>query len=204
MQNKITKVVLLISVFTINHVRGANATLKLDDVKTSVTVAPVTNNAGLKIGVIDSQLIMTSDITKAAQAELGNLQSELEAEIKAMDADLEKRYKALQSKSKLAEPGVLDKDQEALNDAKNKRDLAAKSAGEKMQRAANKAMEQLGKLVQEAAQLVLQELGLDLILDKSATLAYAKSIDVTDKVIAKAKNLQNKSDKPAAPAVVKK
>jgi len=103
----------------------------------------------------------------------------------------------LQAKAKVADVSTLEKEQDALKDAKDKRDLEAKSASEKIQRAANKVMEQFGKLVQEAAQVVLQKNGLDLIIDKNATLAYNKAIDVTDKLIVEIKALQSKGNKPA-------
>ena len=180
MQKNITKIILFASFFCLAGFNIVNA---------ASPAASATNNlnASDKIGVIDSQVIMTSDVTKAIQAELGNLQAELEADVKTQDANLEKLYKEIQAAEKVANDSALDKKREAFNDAKNKRDLAAKLAGEKMQRAANKAMEQLTKLVQDAAQQVLQDLGLNLILDKGATLAYAKTIDVTDKLIAKIK-----------------
>lgn len=192
MQKNITKFILFATFFCFSGLNSANVAAPAASLTSSVK-----NN--LKIGVIDSQLIMTSDVTKAAQTELGNLQAELEADVKSQDANLEKLYKEIQSAEKLANDSTLDKKREAFNDAKNKRDLAAKLAGEKMQRAANKAMEQLTKLVQDAAQQVLQDLGLDLILDKGATLAYSKAIDVTDKLIAKIKTIQGASSSKTAP-----
>jgi outer membrane protein len=201
MQKNMTKIVLFATFFCFSGLNSANA---------AAPVASATSNvkSGVQIGVIDSQIIMTSDVTKAVQTELANLQAELEADVKSQDTNLEKLYKEIQAAEKLANDSALDKKREAFNDAKNKRDLAAKLAGEKMQRAANKAMEQLTKLVQDAAQQVLQDLGLDLILDKGATLAYSKSIDVTDKLIAKIKTMQGSSSKttPAAktPAPAKK
>lgn len=200
MQKNMTKIVLFATFFVFSGLNSANLT-------TPVANAVSSSSASVKIGVIDSQIIMTSDVTKAVQAELGNLQAELEADVKSQDPNLEKLYKEIQAAEKIANDSALDKKREAFNDAKNKRDLAAKLAGEKMQRAANKAMEQLTKLVQDAAQQVLQDLGLDLILDKGATLAYSKTIDVTDKLIAKIKAMQNVAGKntpatktPAAPA----
>lgn len=188
MQKNMTKVVLLANFFIFSGLNSANVTTSV----ASTTSAP---SASVKIGVIDSQLIMTSDVTKAVQAELGNLQAELEADVKNQDANLEKLYKEIQAAEKIANDSALDKKREAFNDAKNKRDLAAKLAGEKMQRAANKAMEQLTKLVQDAAQQVLKKLGLDLILDKGATLAYSKTIDVTDALINEVKAIQGAGNK---------
>lgn len=154
--------------------------------------------SGAKVGVINSEVIMkTPELIKPYQDEIANVQREQEEHIKALDLDLEKRYKSLQAKAKVSDVSALEKEQDALKDAKDKRDLEAKSASEKIQRAANKVMEQFGKLVQEAAQNILQANGLDLVIDKNATLAYNKAIDVTDKLIVEIKALQAKNSKPA-------
>jgi len=180
MQNKMIKLVLLTSVFCLNQ---------------NIMAAQPT---GAKVGIIDSGIIMqTADLIKPYQDEIANVQRQQEEHIKNLDLDLEKRYKSLQAKAKVADVSTLEKEQDALKDAKDKRDLEAKSASEKIQRAANKVMEQFGKLVQEAAQVVLQKNGLDLIIDKNATLAYNKAIDVTDKLIVEIKALQSKGNKPA-------
>ena len=174
------KLVLLTSVFCLNQ---------------NIMAAQPT---GAKVGIIDSGIIMqTADLIKPYQDEIANVQRQQEEHIKNLDLDLEKRYKSLQAKAKVADVSTLEKEQDALKDAKDKRDLEAKSASEKIQRAANKVMEQFGKLVQEAAQVVLQKNGLDLIIDKNATLAYNKAIDVTDKLIVEIKALQSKGNKPA-------
>ncbi len=181
MQNKVVKLILLTVVFGLSQSACASQVV----------------TSGAKIGVINSEVIMkTPELIKQYQDEIAQVQLFQEEHIKALDLDLEKRYKSLQAKAKVSDVATLEKEQDALKDAKDKRDLEAKSASEKIQRAANKVMEQFGRLVQEAAQNVLQANGLDLVIDKNATLAYNKAIDVTDKLIVEIKSLQAKAGKP--------
>jgi Skp family chaperone for outer membrane proteins len=181
MQNKMIKLVVLTVIFCLYQ---------------NVRAGHVINAA--KIGVINSEIIMkTPELIKQYQDEIANMQRTQEELIKSLDLDLEKRYNALTAKAKISDIATLEKEQDALKDAKDKRDLEAKAASERIQRTANRVMEQFGKLVQEAAQNVLQALGLDLIIDKNATLAYNKAIDITNELIAEIKAIQAKSVKPA-------
>ena len=181
MQNKMIKLVVLTVIFCLYQ---------------NVRAGHVINAA--KVGVINSEIIMkTPELIKQYQDEIANMQRTQEELIKSLDLDLEKRYNALTAKAKISDIATLEKEQDALKDAKDKRDLEAKAASERIQRTANRVMEQFGKLVQEAAQNVLQALGLDLIIDKNATLAYNKAIDITNELIAEIKAIQAKSVKPA-------
>lgn len=208
MQNKLVKKLFLVvgaisfgSFLDAAHVVSTPAVAAKND--TQVNTSYVKPN----IGVVDSAKVIASEVSQPFQAQVASIQQEQQDLIAAMDADLDKKHKALQAKAKVADVTALQKDQDELNEAKGKRDLAAKSATEKIQRAANKAMEDFGKLVQQAAEKLRAELGLDVVLEKNALLAFAPTTDVTDKLIEVIKTMQKTSAsakvnaaKPAVPA----
>lgn len=151
-----------------------------------------------KVGVVDSVRVMNSEVSKPFQAQVSEEQAKLKTQIEAMDANIEKSLKAFQAKAKVADVDTLEKERDALTDAKNKRDLAAKSAEEKIQRTASKAMEQFGKLVQDAAQQLVDTKGYSEIKERSTLIAFDKKLDITDELIATVKNMQaNTSKSPA-------
>ena len=192
MQNKLVKKLVLAGVVSFGsflnaaHVVSTPAMPVKGDIKNNVSIHS-------NIGVVDSTRVIASEVSQPFQAQVANIQQEHQDLIAGMDADLEKKHKNLQAKAKVADVTALQKDQDELNEAKGKRDLAAKSATEKIQRAANKAMEDFGKLVQQAAEKLRAELGLDVVLEKNALLAFAPATDVTDKLIEIIKTMQKTS-----------
>ncbi len=148
-------------------------------------------NADFKMGVIDSQVIMNNpEVAKPVQAEINDIQTDLQKPLQSLGAEIEKKAKAIEAKAKVSTLASLEKEQDELKDLQNKYEMMAKSAKEKFEKAYNKIMMQFGKLVQEAAEKVRSELGLSIIIDKNATLAYDKAIDVTDKLIEAVKKNQ--------------
>lgn len=158
-----------------------------------------------KIMVVSVQKVMSSEASKASEERVKQIQVEQETLIKKMDEDLTKQAKALEAKSKMADLDMLEKDQEKFMDAKNKRDLAAKSASEKIQKAVNKEMEKLTKQVQDAARVLQKTKNLDLVLavETGAVLAHSDNVDLTNLLIDTMKTAQ-KSDKGDAASGVAK
>ena len=184
-----SKVVLLLALFTVGCVAA---------------VSTSSDSAGLKVGVVSVQKIMSSDASKASEGRVQQIQKEQETLIKKMDEDLAKQAKTIESKSKLADLDTLEKEQEKFADAKNKRDLAAKSATEKIQRAVSKEMERMTKLVQDAAQSLLKSMNLDLVLaaETGAVLAHSSRVDLTNSLISEiVKNQAAEHDTTSKPAV---
>jgi Skp family chaperone for outer membrane proteins len=172
--------------------------------------APVAAPKALQIRVVrmsGKDGVMASQASKAAEDRVKEIKEQAEKDIAKQDADIQKMAKDIQAKAKVVDAEALEREHEKFNEARKKRELAAQSASEKIQRAVDKEMGKLSEQATEAAQALLKKHDLDLVVvqETGAVLAHSARIDVTQDLIKQMVSAQPTSAvKPVAATPVKK
>lgn len=163
----------------------------------------------LKIGVVrmgGKDGVMASAASKPHEDRVKATKEQLEKEIAKHDADLQKMAKDVQAKAKVVDAETLEKEHERFNEARKKRELAAQSASEKIQRAVDKEMGKLSDHASEAAQALLKKHNMDIIVvqETGAVLAHSGRVDMTKDLIDQMVSAQPAAVKPVVAAPAKK
>lgn len=165
----------LIKISLLGFVLGANLGILAD---AAMPLVP-------KIRIVRMREVMGSSVSKPAEDRVKATKEQLEKEIAKHDADLQKMAKDIQAKAKVVDADTLEKEHEKYNEARKKRELAAQSASEKVQRSVDKEMGKLSDQATDAAQALLKKQDLDMIVvqETGAVLAHSARVDVTQDLI---------------------
>jgi len=183
----------------------------------SQSVAPETPRVG-RIGVVDlSRVLGESTLGREYAARVEALRARVRTEGQRLQTALEKKdeeIRRLQEQLVLGQAGAgaeaADEGEQRLNRWARERELQRQDSEQhmellqrKVQRESEGLMADLRARVQPFIDAVMQDRGLEVVLDREACVAVAAAADITDEVIARADESSREArrsspDKPAA------
>lgn len=137
-----------------------------------------------KIGIVDFQRILTeSEAGKDIQAQLQKKGRSMETDIRGLGNEIEELRQQLDRESMVMSRKKREEKQRELDIKKYDFQSKQKQYQSQLRELENNLLEKLQSEIFSLAEEIGKEEGYLLIIEKSATIYYPNSIDITDKVI---------------------